>query len=76
MEVLVDSVTALNSLTPLAVIGLLSFIVYLLVSKKGPVRKISENHLHDLPTMAATLIRMEVVLEEIRDGITILRERR
>ena len=68
-------VAQLNSLSPLAVIGLLAYIVYLLVSKKGPVNTIATNHLHSLPEIAASLGRMEETLLEIRDGINYLKGR-
>ena len=76
METVKVVVAAFNSLSPLGVIGLLAYIVYLLVAKKGPVKAISDNHLSGLPAMESTLQRMEVVLMEIHDGINILRERR
>ena len=74
-----QTIELLNTLSPIGVIGLLSYIVYLLVSRtrqtKEAVQRIGDNHLHDLPLMALSLQRMETVLEEIRDGINILRER-
>jgi hypothetical protein len=76
VESLKIAVETLNALSPLGVIGLLAYIVYLLVAKRGPVKAISDNHLSGLPQMAATLARMEAILEDISDGVTILRERR
>ena len=62
-----------NTLSPLGLSVMLGYIIYLLVSKTGPVKQIGHNHLHDLPGMAATLARVETVLEEIKRGITGLR---
>ncbi len=51
--------TFLNTVSPLAVIALLSYVVYLLVKNKRNVHSITTNHLHGLPEMAATLERIE-----------------
>lgn len=61
-------VSTLNSLTPLGLAGGLGYVIYLLV-------KVKTNHLHGLPDMAASLIRIEQTLGEIRDGINILKGR-
>lgn len=68
-------VAFLSHLTPLGVMALLAYIIYLLVATKGPVKQIGLNHLHGLPDMAETLSRMEQTLMEIRDGINFLRGR-
>jgi len=73
---------ALNDLTPLGLCGGLAFIIYLAVSKNGPVRKLSDNHLSDLPKIAKSLeklvdssSRQETDLSLIRDGINELKGR-
>ena len=75
LEQLGSLIGALNSLSPLAVIGGLIYIVYLLISKRGPVSALADNHLHSLPDMAASLERIELTFEEIRDGIHFLKGR-
>lgn len=72
----------LNSFSPLGVIALLAYIVYLLVAKNGPVRQIRDNHLHGLPSMEASLQalaqsaeRQEKLLSEIAGGMNYLRGR-
>lgn len=75
LETLTTAVDLLNSLSPLAVIGLLAYIVFLMVAKKGPIATISNNHLSGLPEMAASLERMERTLGEIRDGMNYVRGR-
>lgn len=79
---LVSTFTALNSVSSLGVIGLLSYVIYLMIAKKGPIKTISDNHLSGLPEMNATLVRMEesskrqeTTLGEIRDGINYLKGR-
>ena len=74
--------SALNALTPLGLAGGLAFIIYHLISKKGVVRDISENHLSGLPEMNATLMRIEesmkrqeTTLHDIRDGTNYLKGR-
>lgn len=73
---------ALNSLSPLAVIGLLAYVIYLLVKGKGnlPELKASQeliatNHLHDLPEMAETLKRMESMLQLMNVNLIYIRAR-
>jgi hypothetical protein len=58
-ETLTPIVSILNGLSPVGLAGMLAFIIYHLVAKKGRVRAISDNHLSGLPEMAATLIRIE-----------------
>ena len=76
---LADLLTALNGVSPLGVITLLAWIVYLLISKKGPVGRIRDNHLHDvtelLRQIAASAARQERVLASINDGINYLKGR-
>ena len=74
-ETLHSTIELLNSLSPIGVIGLLAYIVYLMISKKGPIQVISNNHLSGLPEMNATLLRIESTISEVRDGINYLRGR-
>ena len=64
MDSLITLLTTLNTLSPLAVIALLSIVIYLLVKGKTEVSEkvtnISDNHLHELPEILATLQRIEV----------------
>lgn len=71
MESILALFASLNGLSPLAIIGLLGVVIYQLVMSKSQVATIQENHLHDLPTIAAdvrsmveTLQRMEVSMSE------------
>jgi len=70
MDSIVSLLNTLNGLSPLAVIALLGTVIYILVKGKTPtarkVNEITDNHLHDLPSMATdikdiaeTLRRME-----------------
>ena len=86
-----DLINILNSLSPLGVIALLVWVVYLLVSKRSPLKTASENRLHESllgeATAAArllqagaleianTLQRIEITLGEVRDGINYLKGR-
>lgn len=66
-ESLISLLTALNTLSPLAVIGLLSVIIYVIVYKqpsKQELHTIKTNDLHHLPEMAETLRRMELSMSE------------
>lgn len=64
MEWLASLVLQLNSLTPLAIIGLLGVIIFLLVRSKQQVNHLKHNDLHNLPEMLAILQRIEVRLAE------------
>lgn len=44
-DTFVAFLSTLNSLSPLAVIALLGSIIFLMVHKSGPIRKLSDNHL-------------------------------
>lgn len=66
-ESIVTLLNTLNALSPLAVIGLLSVIIYVIVYKQPSKRElniIKHNDLHYLPEMAETLRRMEVTMGE------------
>lgn len=56
--------TTLNSITPMGIIALLGYVIYLLVknkkNSKDQFSAITENHLHELPTILETLQRMEI----------------
>lgn len=63
METIITLFQAANSLTPLAIIGLLVGILYILLWKqplKKDIEDIQDNDLHELPDMAATLRRIEI----------------
>ena len=68
---------ALNTLSPLGLAGLMGFILYHMVAKKGSVKTLSENHLSGLPDILVTLQsidgsskRQEALLGEIRDDLS------
>ena len=69
METLVSLLAALNSLTPLAIVGLLAIIIFMLVRQKSETDtklvSISDNHLSGLPEMQETLHRIELTLERL-----------
>lgn len=65
----------INHASPIGVIALLVFVIYLLISERGPVGVIASNHLHGLPDMAASLERIEASLTEIRDTLNYLKGR-
>lgn len=75
LDTLKLAVELLNNLTLPGIVALLAYIVYLLVSKNGPIKAISDNHLSGLPEMNATLLRIEVTMNEVRDGINFLKGR-
>ena len=68
MESLMSLLTLLNSLSPLAVIGLLAVIIFMMVKGKTAtdvsVESLKENHLHNLPEIADSLRRIETSLAE------------
>lgn len=53
-------ITALNSMSPLAIIGLLCFIVWKQLENRKTMEKVQTNDLHELPEMAETLRRIEI----------------
>jgi len=68
-----ETLLILSSLSPIAIIGLLSWIVFLLVHRKGPIKALTENHIQSIYEL---LSRMDNTLLEIRDGINYLKGRR
>ena len=68
MEFLTTVVESLNSLSPLAVIGLLGIVIYMLVRNKkdsdAQNSMLTSNHLHEMPEMAESLRRIEQSLAE------------
>lgn len=64
-----ELLTALNAMSPLAVIALLAIVIYQLVLQGKGQRKIATNHLHGLPEMASSLERIEGLLEKIEERL-------
>ncbi len=67
VESLVVLLETLNTLSPLAVIGLLAVIIYVMVYKQPTNRdfhKLTSNDLHELPEMAETLRRIEINMSQ------------
>lgn len=64
MESIITIVAALNSLSPIAVIGGLGFIIYKLITSNKTTHerftKLETNDLHELPEIAETLRRIEM----------------
>ncbi len=82
IDIVTEGINILNAITPLGIIGLLVYVVYLMIAKKGPIKLISDNHLSGLPEMAQVLnliressLRQEMTLNEIRNSINYLRGR-
>ena len=71
MESLIEFLNALNTLTPVAVIALLGLAIFFLVWKnpfkpvEDSLNEVKENHLHDLPSMAANVEKMVEILQRI-----------
>jgi hypothetical protein len=68
MESIITIVAALNSLSPIAVIGGLGFIIYKLITSNKTTHerftKLETNDLHELPEIAETLRRIELSQSE------------
>lgn len=66
MDVVVELLKTLNDLSPLAIIGLLGTVIFLLVKGKtaadSKVETIATNHLHELPEIMETLREMNRTL--------------
>jgi hypothetical protein len=79
MSLLISFLSALNTLTPLAVIGLLVLVLFYQSKNNTTSRlslfNLSNNHLSGLPDMAASLERMETILKTINDNIVYIRAR-
>lgn len=89
VETLISIVQTLNSLSPLGLAAGLSYIIYLLVARKGPMKKLTDNHLSGLPHIESALkeiamtnralsessLRQENSLAIIRDNTTYLKAR-
>lgn len=67
-----EVIHALNALTPLGLAGGLAYVIFLLVRNQ---RRLTSNHLHDLPDMAQALIRIEATLKDINDNLIYVRAR-
>lgn len=67
VESLITLLQTLNTLSPLAIIGLLSVIIYVIIWKqptKQELNIIKSNDLHELPNMAESLRRIELMLAD------------
>lgn len=72
MEAIISALTTLFSaagaLTPLAIIGLLIGVIYIQVVKqpsKTELELVKENHLHELPEVAANMRKASETLQRI-----------
>lgn len=82
IEEIVSIVTALNSLTPVAIIGLLAFVLFYqaknnkaAVDHTETLATIKGNDLHELPEMADTLRRIEYMLQAMNNNIVYIKAR-
>lgn len=68
MDSIIEFLKLLNSLSPLAVIGLLGTVIFMLVTGKTKagekLKEVQDNHLHELPEIAETLRRIESKLDQ------------
>lgn len=76
---MLDILSALASLSPLGVIALLAYVIYLLVTQRKEAgqrhRVLASNHLHELPAMADSLRRMEATLQSMNENIVWIKAR-
>jgi hypothetical protein len=76
MDALISLLTTLNSLSPLAIIGLLGTVIFMLVKGKTASAKalhtVQTNHLHELPEIAETSRRISEVLTRIETKLDFL----
>lgn len=75
MELLVSLLGTLNSLSPLAVIALLGLVLLLQARNKAAITEVTNNHLHGLPDMAASLLRIEDLLQDVKDNTVFIKAR-
>lgn len=59
----------LSNMSPLGVIALLGYVVYLLVKNSKAVESVSNNHLSGLPDMEDSLKRIETLLMTMNANI-------
>ena len=71
MESLISFLTTLNSLTPLALAGLLGTVIFLMVYKnpfkplENKLNEVTTNHLHELPEISENLKKAVEILSRI-----------
>jgi hypothetical protein len=69
MDALAALLETFNSLSPLAIIGMLGTAIVLLIKSRnevsGKVDTVANNHLHELPEAVEILRRMESTLQRI-----------
>ena len=71
MEEIMKFLSALNALSPLAIIGLLGFTLFWIIYKNPfkPIEKsldeVKSNHLHELPQMASDIGKLVEILQRI-----------
>jgi 3'-phosphoadenosine 5'-phosphosulfate sulfotransferase (PAPS reductase)/FAD synthetase len=74
MDSLISLLETLNSLSPLAVIGLLGTVIFLLVKGKTAadekIETVATNHLHEMPELVETMRRIEASLIRIEIKIS------
>lgn len=72
---MVELFQSLNALSPLAVIALLAYVIFLQVKNQRGQSRIATNHLHELPEMMNALRRIEEALQKLNDNIVYIRAR-
>jgi hypothetical protein len=69
MDIVIEFLTTLSAMSPLAVIALLGTIIFMMVKGKtaadSKVETIASNHLHELPQIAADIRAMAESLQRI-----------
>jgi biopolymer transport protein ExbB/TolQ len=73
MDSVLELLKLINSLSPVAIIGLLGTVIFMLVRGKTAVDekadKIATNHLHGLPEMASTLEDIKDILRTMSNQL-------
>ena len=71
MEAIIELLKTLNTLTPVAIIGLMGTIIFLMVYKnpfkpiENKLNEVTTNHLHELPEISENLKKAVEILSRI-----------
>lgn len=73
-----EVLSAVNAVSPLGLAVLLAYVIYLLISQRGKVQELGDNHLHDvtarLDAVIASLGRLETGQQLHEENTTQVRE--
>lgn len=75
MDTMLSDLEMLNAISPLGVIALLGYIIYLQVKSQKGQHRIATNHLHDLPEMVDTLRRIDEKMDKVIENTSYIRGR-